>query len=96
MKNFIFYESTDFYEVKTKKRGTIRRKKPSKYTKKICLFHFLLCKNKEFEDVNNIDINKLVDIMKQQYKKYCNCKNIDNNEIIHLVKWAQVLEDFLK
>ena len=47
MINFVEFESKEFYEVH-RNGHVLRRKKASKETKQNCLYHYLLCKKKEF------------------------------------------------
>lgn len=91
MINFVEFESREFYEVHRKEQ-VLRRKKASSDTKQNCLYHYLLCKKREFSCISKCSIDTLkADLLKQK-NIYCNCDSIQEEELNYIDIWLKVLK----
>ena len=94
MINFIEFESREFYEVKRKDQIS-RRKKASKDTKQNCLYHYLLCKKKEFKLTEKEDLRSILDEMLQSEKRYSACEALQEGELNYISKWNSILGQYM-
>lgn len=95
MIHFIEFESREFYEVKRKDQ-VLRRKKASPETKQNCLYHYLLCKQKEFSLVNKESINTILINILNEKNKYVDCEAIYEGELDYVDRWYEILLDFVR
>ena len=94
MSNFIEFESREFYEI-NRKNQVLRRKKASSDTKQNCLYHYLLCKMREFNTVNDENIKSLYSDLFEKYEKYNKYTFLlkDNNfEFLRI--WGSIIEKY--
>jgi len=94
MENFSRFESTDYYEIKTK-YNTIRRKKATSDTKENCLHHYLLCKDLEFKLVKKSNLDEILVFLKKEKNKYRKCKGINDKEFLYIDNWCNSISDYL-
>ena len=94
MENFTRFESTDYYEIKTK-YNTIRRKKATADTKENCLHHYLLCKWLEFEIVKKSKLDDIIISLKEEKNKYNACTAIKNDDLLYIDNWCNTILDYL-
>jgi hypothetical protein len=92
MINFVEFESKDFYEIR-RNNQVLRRKKASSDTKENCLYHYLLCKKKEFNQVSKKHVSELIAELIAQKKIYGNCNALQFNELNYLDIWINIVTD---
>lgn len=92
MINFIEFESTGFYEVHLANNQVLRRKKASRETKINCLYHYLLCKNYEFNNVFKNDIDELLNKLVEEKSKYISCKVVEYDELSYVDNWVTTIQ----
>lgn len=90
MINFIEFESREFYEVK-RKTSTLRRKKASAETKRNCLYHYLLCKEREFR-LLKIELKKLLKDLQKAGNLYSSCEFINSDDYKYIDVWCELLK----
>lgn len=94
MSNFIEFESREFYEI-NRKNQVLRRKKASSDTKQNCLYHFLLCKMREFKTVNDEDLKTLYSDLFEKYEKYNKYVFLlKDNSLEFLRIWGSIIEKY--
>ncbi len=94
MSNFIEFESREFYEI-NRKNQVLRRKKASSDTKQNCLYHFLLCKMREFKTVNDEDLKTLYSDLLEKYEKYNKYVFLlKDNSLEFLRIWGSIIEKY--
>ena len=96
MLDFTKFESDQHYDVHQKTGAILRRKKASKETKQICLYHYLLRKNTEYKSLNKNSLTELINELLDSYGKYIGCRDIDKNELSYIINWYEVLKVHLK
>lgn len=96
MINFVKFESTDFYEVLRKDGTTLRRKKATTETKQNCLFHYLMCKMKEFSDVKKKSIVDLLNELQKSWDEYYDCNNLQNVSLDYMQNWSSAVKEYLE
>jgi len=97
MIDFIQFESDQFYTITRKNGNVIRRKKASAETKRNCLYHYLLCKKKEFDLVKNErDILNILTCLKNEKAKYEECSSIDEQDLEYITIWERVVQHTLQ
>lgn len=90
MINFIEFESREYYDVK-RKTSTLRRKKASAETKRNCLYHYLLCKEKEFHLLKE-ELGKLLKDLKSERDLYSSCKFVNSDDYKYIDVWCELLK----
>ena len=94
MINFIDFESREFYDIK-RKNQVLRRKKASSDTKQNCLYHYLLCKMREFK---SIEKDKMEELNSQLLIQYNNFKNssilLKDDNLEYLITWNSILKTY--
>ena len=91
MINFVEFESKDYYEIRIKDRVQ-RRKKASSDTKENCLYHYLLCKKKEFLRVGKNSLADLLADLATQKEQYTHCTALVDGELDYMDTWQRVLK----
>lgn len=94
MINFVEFESREFYEVHRKDQ-TLRRKKASPDTKQNCLYHYLLCKKREFLKVSTSKLEDLLNDLVVTGSLYSKCEAMRNGELNYTMVWRNVLQEFV-
>ncbi len=94
MINFIEFESREFYDIK-RKNQTLRRKKASSDTKQNCLYHYLLCKKREFKLVEQESLAELSKQLITQYEKYRSFSFLlKEDNLSFLPLWHSIIEQY--
>ncbi len=89
--NFFEFQSTKTYEYKVK--GVKRRRTyPGQQTKENCLIHYLESKIKEFNEIELVNINDLIEDLRYNFNVYEDYKHQDYESLSYLKIWASVLE----
>lgn len=95
MINFIEFESREFYEIQ-RKNQTLRRKKASSDTRQNCLYHYLLCKMKEFNNVKNETLSTLLKELTDNREYYKSCESLKDGELDYINIWKSACEEVEK
>jgi hypothetical protein len=93
MINFVNFESDQFYEY-TRNNQVMRRKKASSETKENCLYHYLLCKRMEFDQVNRKKLSLLLSALSTEKEKYKDGAFLSENELAYLDIWNSILSSY--
>jgi len=89
--NFFEFQSTKTYEYEIK-GVTRRRTYPDQQTKENCLIHYLESKVREFNEIESVNLNDLIEDLKKKFKVYQDYKHQDYESLSYLKIWASVLE----
>lgn len=94
MINFIEFESREFYDVK-RKNQVLRRKKASSDTKQNCLYHYLLCKMREFKSIEKDKLEELNGNLLTQYDTFKRSSVLLKDDNLEYLKiWNSILKDY--
>ena len=75
---------------------TLRRKKATTETKQNCLFHYLMCKMKEFSDVKKKSIVDLLNELQKSWDEYYDCNNLQNVSLDYMQNWSSAVKEYLE
>ncbi|MCF8002202.1 MAG: hypothetical protein K9K76_10145 [Halanaerobiales bacterium] len=89
--NFKEFESTEFFEVEIKGYKQ-RRRYADRQTRRVCLLHYLLNKNKEFREVKSIDLDDEIQRLRKSYNEYLELNVLSWESLIYLKNWFEALE----
>ncbi len=95
MINFVNFESDQYYEY-MRNNQIMRRKKASSETKQNCLYHYLLCKRVEFEQVKRKKLSLLLSSLLVEMQKYKEGAFLKDDELIYLNIWNDILSPYCK
>lgn len=93
MVGFINFESDQFYEY-TRNDQIMRRKKASPETKENCLYHYLLCKRMEFNQVSRKKLPLLLSALSAEKEKYKDATFLSEHFLAYIDIWNSVLSPF--
>ena len=94
MINFIEFESREFYDIK-RKNQVLRRKKASSDTKQNCLYHYLLCKMREFKSVEKENLEELNTNLLTQYDIFKGKSSLLKDDNLEYLKtWHSILKNY--
>jgi len=93
MINFVNFESDQFYEY-TRNNQVMRRKKASAATKENCLYHYLLCKKMEFEQVRRKRLSDLLSSLLTEKEKYKDGAFLGDGDLEYLDVWKNILSPY--
>ena len=93
MRNFVVFESKEYYEITRKKtETTYRRTKADKSTKEACLEHYMYCKQREFDEAKSKSLDILINELRGNYKQFAKYNYILDDKCDYLERWASALE----
>ena len=90
MVNFVNFESDQFYEF-TRNNQVMRRKKASSETKENCLYHYLLCKRMEFDQIRRKKLSFLLNALLSEKAKYEAGAFLNGNDLDYIDIWHNIL-----
>lgn len=94
MINFIEFESREFYDIK-RKNQVLRRKKASSDTKQNCLYHYLLCKMREFKAIEKDKLEELTEHLLTQYNTFKSSSVLLKDDNLEYLKiWNSILKNY--
>lgn len=90
---FSIFENTLYYEVHIN-GVTQRRPYASAETKEVCLYHYLLNKNREFLSIQKQSFDTMLNELKTTYEKYSQLGKLSLEELSYLQIWYCLLSEY--